>query len=180
VSFELQFVRYDRGKSKTKGEMQHTNQSSLWDTIRVKTYSMSLSWGIVPDRRYNPVQWKANCGRSCGNISIPFPFGLEEGCYARKQFQLHCIDMRSSRLELVSMYTEIRQININEGTIETINRDEFSYGGTQSIYAGSISTQELQWVVANLSCQEAQEDSTTYACVSAESTCLGVRLRNDA
>ncbi|XP_022684520.1 putative wall-associated receptor kinase-like 16 [Setaria italica] len=86
--------------------------------------------------------------------------------------------MRSSRLELVSMYTEIRQININEGTIETINRDEFSYGGTQSIYAGSISTQELQWVVANLSCQEAQEDSTTYACVSAESTCLGVRLRN--
>ncbi|TKW03618.1 hypothetical protein SEVIR_7G058109v4 [Setaria viridis] len=233
VSLELQFVRYDRGKSKTKGEMQHTNQSLLWDTIRVETYNMLLLWGIVLDRRnincdaasnktnyacvsdhsrcfdaysgmspsyqcmchngyagnpyvadgcsrdrgYNPVEWKANCGRSCGNISIPFPFGLEEGCYARKQFQLHCIDMRSSRLELISMYSEIRQININEGTIETINRGEFSYGGMQSIYTGSIRTQELQWVVANLSCQEAQEDSTTYACVSADSTCLGVSLR---
>ncbi|RLM65054.1 putative wall-associated receptor kinase-like 16 [Panicum miliaceum] len=42
-----------------------------------------------------------------------------------------------------------------------------------------MGTQELHWVVANLSCQEAQENFTTYACVSANSTCLDVSSRSN-
>ncbi|PVH35053.1 hypothetical protein PAHAL_7G094600 [Panicum hallii] len=138
-----------------------------------------VSDGCSRDRGYNPVPRKANCGRSCGNISVPFPFGLEEDCSARKQFQLECSDMRSSRLQLISLsYYYVRQISINEGIIETIDTDESYYTGTKSIYTGSMGTQELHWVVANLSCQEAQENFTTYACVSANSTCLDVSSRS--
>ncbi|CAN6242228.1 unnamed protein product [Urochloa humidicola] len=47
-------------------------------------------------------------------------------------------------------------------------------GGSGNLYTSSIVTQDIHWVVANLSCQQAQQDIISYACVSANSTCLGV------
>ncbi|CAD6250186.1 unnamed protein product [Miscanthus lutarioriparius] len=38
---------------------------------------------------YNPKP-KEHCLRSCGNMTIPFPFGLEEDCYGNKRFKLNC------------------------------------------------------------------------------------------
>ncbi|CAD6250177.1 unnamed protein product [Miscanthus lutarioriparius] len=38
---------------------------------------------------YNPKP-KEHCRRSCGNMTIPFPFGLEEDCYGNKRFKLNC------------------------------------------------------------------------------------------
>jgi len=32
----------------------------------------------------------SNCTRSCGNISIPYPFGVEPGCYHATGFNLSC------------------------------------------------------------------------------------------
>ncbi|CAL5013320.1 unnamed protein product [Urochloa decumbens] len=32
----------------------------------------------------------SNCTRSCGNISIPYPFGIESGCYHAAGFNLTC------------------------------------------------------------------------------------------
>uniref|UniRef100_I1PRI1 Protein kinase domain-containing protein n=1 Tax=Oryza glaberrima TaxID=4538 RepID=I1PRI1_ORYGL len=55
--------------------------------------------GCQRDNGYIPAQQKANCSRSCGNISVPFPFGLEEGCFARKLFQLNCTSATSSSLQ---------------------------------------------------------------------------------
>ncbi|CAO2191968.1 unnamed protein product [Urochloa humidicola] len=33
---------------------------------------------------------RSNCTRSCGNISIPYPFGIEPGCYHAGGFNLTC------------------------------------------------------------------------------------------
>ena len=44
---------------------------------------------LLSNLGYNPIRQKDNCQRLCGNISVPFPFGLEEGCFARKLFQLN-------------------------------------------------------------------------------------------
>jgi len=32
----------------------------------------------------------SNCTRSCSNISIPYPFGVEPGCYHAPGFNLSC------------------------------------------------------------------------------------------
>ncbi|CAD6261433.1 unnamed protein product [Miscanthus lutarioriparius] len=32
----------------------------------------------------------SNCTRRCGNISIPYPFGIELGCYHDTGFNLTC------------------------------------------------------------------------------------------
>ncbi|GJN07514.1 hypothetical protein PR202_ga25351 [Eleusine coracana subsp. coracana] len=64
---------------------------------------------------YNPAPGSANCSRSCGNISVPFPFGLEEGCFGRTQFQLNCSDTVSSTLLLSDV--QVAYINISEGII---------------------------------------------------------------
>jgi len=38
---------------------------------------------------YNPKP-KEHCQRSCGNMSILFPFGLEEDCFGNQRFRLNC------------------------------------------------------------------------------------------
>uniref|UniRef100_A0ACD5UZF0 Uncharacterized protein n=1 Tax=Avena sativa TaxID=4498 RepID=A0ACD5UZF0_AVESA len=42
--------------------------------------------GCSRDKGYDPLQQKANCSRWCGDIRIPFPFGIEDGCFARMSF----------------------------------------------------------------------------------------------
>lgn len=66
----------------------------------------------------------------------------------------------------------VSYINISEGTMGI--KSTSPYVGSGSFYTSSMMTQELYWAVANLSCQEAQQNITTYACISANSTCLGV------
>ncbi|OEL26656.1 hypothetical protein BAE44_0012325, partial [Dichanthelium oligosanthes] len=38
---------------------------------------------------YNPKP-KEHCRRSCGNMNISFPFGLDEGCSGNEMFRLNC------------------------------------------------------------------------------------------
>ncbi|CAL5032541.1 unnamed protein product [Urochloa decumbens] len=80
--------------------------------------------GCSRDRGYNPAaQEKANCSRVCGNISVPFPFGIEEGCFAREQFYLNCTNVTASTLQLY--YQHVTEIDIDEGLIKyTIPDDE--------------------------------------------------------
>jgi hypothetical protein len=42
------------------------------------------------------------------------------------------------------------------------------------LYVASGETTSQQWAVANLTCQEAQQNITGYACASMNSMCLGV------
>ena len=64
------------------------------------------------------------------------------------------------------------EINVGKG-IMTVSSDALPVFGTAP-YAESTATQDLHWAVANQSCQQAQQDISAYACVSANSTCLGV------
>ncbi|GLT50228.1 hypothetical protein SLA2020_237280 [Shorea laevis] len=41
---------------------------------------------------------KPGCQDSCGNVSIPYPFGTTEGCYYNKGFLIHCNDTFSPPL----------------------------------------------------------------------------------
>uniref|UniRef100_A0A0D9ZIT9 Wall-associated receptor kinase galacturonan-binding domain-containing protein n=1 Tax=Oryza glumipatula TaxID=40148 RepID=A0A0D9ZIT9_9ORYZ len=107
---------------------------------------------------------KANCSRSCGNISVPFPFGLEEGCFARKLFQLNCTSATSSSLQFDDEH-QVTYINISEGLVgirytSNYEQEEFEvYVPKQpDLYIGSGESSSVRWAVANLTCQEAKQN----------------------
>uniref|UniRef100_A0A0E0DC50 Protein kinase domain-containing protein n=1 Tax=Oryza meridionalis TaxID=40149 RepID=A0A0E0DC50_9ORYZ len=135
--------------------------------------------GCLRDTGYNQFQRKKNCTRKCGSIDIPYPFGLEEDCSARKLFQLNCTDMSSSSLQLNDNY-QLKYINVNEGLlgIEDTSYIEDMYRmhvlEEPQLYICSGESASIQWAVANLTCQEAQQNKSGYACVSVNSTCLPV------
>uniref|UniRef100_K3Y512 Protein kinase domain-containing protein n=1 Tax=Setaria italica TaxID=4555 RepID=K3Y512_SETIT len=127
-------------------------------------------------------QQKANCSRVCGHIKVLFPFGIEEGCFAREQFFLNCTNVTTSTLQLGYYYEYylVTEINIDEGLIKyTIPDDDEGSVNHMSdddpgIFVRSSESVSLKWVVANLTCQEAQANSSGYACVSANSNCIPV------
>jgi hypothetical protein len=135
---------------------------------------------------YNPKPLK-NCSQKCGNISVPFPFGLEEGCSARKLFQLNCSDTTYSVLKYNDNIL-VTFINVNEGLvgfkIDPDNAEwEFNFqmelvlafSREPDLFVNPLeSPASVQWAVANLTCQVAQQNTSGYACVSINSTCISV------
>ncbi|VAH86266.1 unnamed protein product [Triticum turgidum subsp. durum] len=140
--------------------------------------------GCSNDKGYNPIPSRANCIRSCGNISVQFPFGFEEGCFAREEFHLNCTNMTSSAaVVMLDLWVkQVIDINVDEGTINgTILDEKYANSMFLSEPNGLFSTYGLffsmKWVVANLSCAEAQRNKSGYACVSMNSKCMGVRAQ---
>ncbi|KAM5587510.1 hypothetical protein ABKV19_006114 [Rosa sericea] len=37
-----------------------------------------------------PAQALPGCSDKCGDLAVPFPFGMEEGCYLREEFSINC------------------------------------------------------------------------------------------
>uniref|UniRef100_A0A8R7UCW9 Protein kinase domain-containing protein n=3 Tax=Triticum urartu TaxID=4572 RepID=A0A8R7UCW9_TRIUA len=126
--------------------------------------------GCSSDKGYNPVQSKARCTRWCGNISMQFPFGFEEGCFARDQFRLNCTNVTSSTVFWWGR--QVIDINVDAGTINFTEPESVEMFLENSLFVRSGSS--LQWVAANLSCIEAQQNRSGYACVSTNSKCMEV------
>jgi hypothetical protein len=139
---------------------------------------------------YNSRPQKANCSRRCGNISVPFPFGIEEGCSARKSFQLMCSDTTPPILRLDSGIIDVTYINASEGLLgvkydssigdELFNSLLQSSGAQEPfLYVNPLESASVQWAVDNLTCQEAKRNTSGYACVSIHSSCLSVTSSNE-
>ncbi|KAK3145023.1 hypothetical protein QOZ80_4AG0321490 [Eleusine coracana subsp. coracana] len=135
--------------------------------------------GCLRDKGYNPFPQKDNCSRLCGSTSVPFPFGIEEDCSARQQFYLNCTNMTTSTL-LLDNYYLVKDIDVHEGLIKFTEFDKeeetatyMSYDGP-SFFIKSGESISMKWVVANLTCPEAQANKSGYACVSTNSKCVAV------
>lgn len=134
---------------------------------------------------YNPRPEKHNCARQCGTITVPFPFGLEEGCSARKRFQLNCSDKTNSVLKFKD-YFQVTYINVSEGLLgvkhnSSLEEQLFNMmmemmtsDNEPDLFVDPLESVSVQWAVANLTCQEAQHNTSGYACVSTSSSCLNV------
>ncbi|XBI33361.1 hypothetical protein VPH35_056698 [Triticum aestivum] len=131
------------------------------------------------DKGYNPILSRADCPRLCGNTSVPFPFGLEDGCFATKQFHLNCTNMTSSAAVMLG-YDQVVNIDIHDGTLNVTNTQLQSLGGyfTDGLFLTPYGSpfSSMLWVAANLSCAEAQKNMSRYACVSINSTCMEVSI----
>ncbi|KAF7026430.1 hypothetical protein CFC21_038535 [Triticum aestivum] len=158
-------------------------QSNCWDTDMGSSgyncfcnsgYSGNpfVQDGCSSDKGYNPIQTRANCTRLCGNISVQFPFGLEEGCFAREPFHLNCTNMSSSPVLQLHGFHVI-DMNVDDGTLKfTTNGAIYAIGEGPPFFAGF--EESLHWAAANLSCVEAEKNRSGYACVSINSKCVGV------
>ncbi|KAF8748968.1 hypothetical protein HU200_012775 [Digitaria exilis] len=141
---------------------------------------------------------KVDCKRSCGNMSIPFPFGFEEGCFAHQKFRLSCVSDKYIVLDRGDgTKYQVTTLSVNDGylgvtsmlndssssddeviVVHTTNGD-FDYRVPREAMRNLIEfSQEfdirMRWAVANLTCGTASERSTTYACISAHSECVNV------
>lgn len=66
-----------------------------------------------------PRMAKPSCTSSCGNLSIPYPFGIEPDCYMDPWFEIYCkITGYYAQSFLSRNGWEVRQININDGTVQ--------------------------------------------------------------
>ncbi|XP_066332014.1 wall-associated receptor kinase 3-like isoform X2 [Miscanthus floridulus] len=146
---------------------------------------------------YDPIP-KGNCKRSCGNMSIPFPFGLEEHCCAQPKFQLSCVSNKTVVLDRGDgTRFMVTKLSVNDGylgvtsmlndssssddqvvVVHTSNGD-FDYRISSEYVRSFIEfTQEfdikMRWAVSNLTCATALQRNGTYACVSPHSECVNV------
>ncbi|CAN6381844.1 unnamed protein product [Urochloa humidicola] len=63
----------------------------------------------------------SNCTRSCGDIAIPYPFGVEPGCYHAAGFNLTC-NNDQKKLFLGDGTVQVLQILVPEGRVRISSR----------------------------------------------------------
>jgi len=141
---------------------------------------------------YNPKP-KEHCPTpaSCGPITVPFPFGLEEGCFAAERFRLNCTS--GNLTVIVTLYGQyhVTGVSVEDGTLTAstmVNGSnakevfliQFDNGDTvvqpmDDLLDFSMEYDTvIKWAVANLTCQTAMQKKTSYACRSSHSNCLNV------
>lgn len=111
-------------------------------------------------------------------MAIPFPFGLEEGCFASERFRLNCTTGNITLFNPRDARYNVTDVSIEEGTMVVSNLlNDTEYGGEDiisQVYGGA----EIKWAVANLTCDAAVKKDATYACRSIHSNCLNVTHGN--
>ncbi|KAL6856839.1 hypothetical protein ACP4OV_018221 [Aristida adscensionis] len=141
---------------------------------------------------YN-LEAKQNCTRSCGNLNIPFPFGIDEGCFANKNFRLNCTPSKVAVLDRRYAQYRVANISLEDGFMHVSNMFDFtsSTKGMETLFVNETdSTMEsiyedpfdfseeddiiISWVIANLTCQRAMLMKDTYACLSKNSDCQNI------
>ncbi|KAJ4812107.1 Wall-associated kinase family protein [Rhynchospora pubera] len=130
---------------------------------------------------YNRNQPGSNCTRNCGNVTVPFPFGLTEGCYGRASFQLECKNAQLFIPHIVESESfwsddaknyQVTDILVDEGLLQVKLPPNKSYSLAVEDYTYNSTAQwaNLSWAISSMTCQAAQNRSN-YACVSNNSAC---------
>uniref|UniRef100_A0ACD5Y9R3 Uncharacterized protein n=1 Tax=Avena sativa TaxID=4498 RepID=A0ACD5Y9R3_AVESA len=148
---------------------------------------------------YNPKP-KDHCpvSSSCGSITVPFPFGLQERCTANdNRFLLNCTSFGNLTLSVLGdAKYHVTDVSVENGTLTVSNMvggnqakeavlidQTDNYGTTVSTSVALLEDQfdfsleydmVIKWAVANQTCQTVMQKHTMYACLSSHSDCLNV------
>ncbi|CAL4886561.1 unnamed protein product [Urochloa decumbens] len=156
------------------------------------TTNAYLSEGCTP-QDYNPKP-KDHCPTTttCGSMTIPFPFGLREGCSANERFQLNCTAGNTVFSSGGAQYN-VTDVSVEDGTLTVSNllnnasssREIIIIETSDNGYLEGLPVEDqfdfsmeydivIRWVVSNSTCQKAKRNITGYACRSVHSDCLNV------
>lgn len=106
------------------------------------------------------------CPGKCGNITIPFPFGMNSNCYFDDSFHIICnSSFRPPRPFLRLGSAEVVSISL-DGKLEVLN----SSSGLEKRDPQSVPV-VVHWAAGNLACHVARNNASRYACQSPHSQC---------
>ena len=81
----------------------------------------------------------SNCTRSCGNISIPYPFGVEPGCYHATGFNLSCHQQENPPMLFIGDGTvQVLEISLPNAAVRiNSTRVDLLFNGTNTTVNGT-------------------------------------------
>ncbi|XBI31356.1 hypothetical protein VPH35_054929 [Triticum aestivum] len=129
---------------------------------------------------YGSIQPRTNCPTSCGNMSIPFPFGTELGCFAKLHLYLTCTPGTTVLPPVLKLTDQalVTDISIDDGILqvhEASGPGDFMarWNLDPALYTSSGQWGAVKWVIDNMTCQHAMNNSD-YRCFSTHSDCVDV------
>ncbi|XP_008229606.1 PREDICTED: wall-associated receptor kinase-like 22 [Prunus mume] len=80
-----------------------------------------LLWKISTALAQSPALAKSGCQSQCGNVTIPYPFGIGANCYVDEWFSISCNEtfnppkpfLNSTKLEVLEVSTELGIVRVN-------------------------------------------------------------------
>ncbi|KAM3299076.1 hypothetical protein ACQJBY_040518 [Aegilops geniculata] len=109
-----------------------------------------------PPAVYGSIQPRKDCPMWCGNVSIPFPFGTELGCFASEHLYLACLPAMPGIVHPKSEPS-----------------DHLS-SDPDTLYALSGKWSVVKWAAVKMPCEHAKLNETDYRCFSSHSDCVDV------
>ncbi|KAF8404144.1 hypothetical protein HHK36_009024 [Tetracentron sinense] len=83
--------------------------------LKLMLQLISLLWLTKASAAVAASLAKPNCTEKCGSVSIPYPFGIGDGCYLNTWFEISC--NRSFRPFLTSVNLEVLNVSVLQGTV---------------------------------------------------------------
>ncbi|VAI33644.1 unnamed protein product [Triticum turgidum subsp. durum] len=156
-----------------------------------------------------PAGHRPGCPAKCGDVDIPFPFGIREQCALHNGFKLNCTTVEGVKKPLW-WDVEVAKISLANGTatmntkaisrqcyfpanrtmryrnawlnltetpfwISEVDNTVVVIGCNTLAYMMSSSGKVpivLNWQIAELACEDAKKNTSSYACVSSHSVCV--------
>lgn len=132
---------------------------------------------ILTDTNLTSVPEK-DCPDKCGNMAIPFPFGLKEKCYRSKEFALSCNISSHPPTLLYHGRLEVKAISLEDGKLE-LSPYDMEYVA-ENKYIISMKRQNIyNWIVGYETCHDAMKNKSTFACFARRSSCLDMVLEKN-
>ncbi|XP_037408049.1 uncharacterized protein LOC119270179 isoform X2 [Triticum dicoccoides] len=121
---------------------------------------------------YGSMQPRKDCPTSCGDVSIPFPFGTDLGCFAKPHLHLAC----TPPVLKMTARKFVTDISIDDGILqvqELLEPDDSGSNSDPTLYISSVQSGMVKWAIDFMPCEDAMNESD-YRCVSTHCGCIDV------
>ncbi|KAL1110938.1 hypothetical protein V6Z11_D02G021900 [Gossypium hirsutum] len=105
-------------------DMTHVPAMLEWNPVKCDLEA-SLCSMVRPNYA---LPYKTSCNERCGNVDIPFPFGIKVGCYKSEWFRVTCNKTADGEKPFISSINmQLLNVSFYEGTVLVNNSVIYSY-----------------------------------------------------